>query len=418
MGTDGSAKSSRRPSARRRPESAAGAAPTPARPSARRPSKSASAARPAASAPRAARPSATAPSKAAAAPAARAAGAHDHLQQIHGNLDSLLDDVDDGSGDAEARRRAARAMEHIAARLESADHAADQQWDASADEGGPRQLLSADYYLRRWGRMAMHNRSEDVDDYGLDPVYEAQLAPLLDRVFTDYFRVRVNGIEHVPSEGRALLISNHSGALPWDGVMLKTAVRLHHAEKRPLRWLAEDFAFHAPFLGAALNRLGAVRACPENAQRLLSQESLVAVFPEGIKGVSKLYRERYQLQRFGRGGYVKLALRTGSPLIPVAVVGAEETYPMLHRSRFLSKAMGLPFVPITPTFPLLGPLGLLPLPSRWQITFGPPVEGLDAYGPEGAEDIALVNELNGRVRAQVQTLLDRARGDRGERVFR
>lgn len=340
--------------------------------------------------------------------------AHEHLQQIQRSLGALLHDVDHGGGDAEARRRAARAMEHIAARL---DPTSESQPQGAAGGLAPRQLLSADHYLRKWARYAMRNRSEEVDDFGLDPAYEARAQPLLDTIFHSYFRVQVQGIEHVPDRGRALLVSNHSGALPWDGAMLKTAVRAHHPEQRPVRWLAEDFAFHAPFLGPMLNRIGAVRACPENAARLLEQEALVGVFPEGIKGISKLFRERYQLQRFGRGGYVKLALRTRSPLIPVAVVGAEEAYPMFARPRFLSKAAGVPFMPITPTFPWLGPVGLLPLPSRWQITFGPPIEGLDGYGPEEADDIALVNELNTRIRGVVQKLVDDARVERGEKVF-
>jgi 1-acyl-sn-glycerol-3-phosphate acyltransferase len=199
--------------------------------------------------------------------------------------------------------------------------------------------------------------------------------------------------------------------------MLKMAIAKHSEQSRELRWLVEDFIFHAPFLGPFLNRIGAVRACQENAQRLLGDEALVAVFPEGIKGVSKLYKKRYQLQRFGRGGYVKLALRMGAPIIPAAVVGAEDAFPVLYRFSALAKSMGLPFLPVTPTFPLLGPLGLVPLPSRFVVLLGPPISGLDAYGPEAAEDRVIVNELNERVRGTVQALVDEARSLRGDHVY-
>jgi 1-acyl-sn-glycerol-3-phosphate acyltransferase len=188
--------------------------------------------------------------------------------------------------------------------------------------------------------------------------------------------------------------------------MIKTAVKREHPKHRDVRWLAEDFLFHFPFLGSFTNRIGAVRACQENAERLLEQESLTAVFPEGVKGIGKLFRKRYQLQRFGRGGFIKLSLRTRSPVVPVAVVGAEETNPMLFRIDYLSQALGIPYIPVTPTFPLLGPLGLLPLPTKWRIVFGEPVS-FDEYGPEAADDEMLVGRLAEQVRDSIQTMLDR-----------
>jgi 1-acyl-sn-glycerol-3-phosphate acyltransferase len=189
--------------------------------------------------------------------------------------------------------------------------------------------------------------------------------------------------------------------------MIKTAVKREHPQRRDVRWLAEDFLFHFPFLGSFTNRVGAVRACQENAERLLQQESLTAVFPEGVKGIGKLFKKRYQLQRFGRGGFIKLALRTKSPIIPVAVIGAEETNPMLYRIDYLSQAMGIPFIPVTPTFPLLGPLGLLPLPTKWRIVFGDPIS-FASHGPEAADDEMLVGRLADQVRSSIQTMLDRA----------
>ncbi len=270
-----------------------------------------------------------------------------------------------------------------------------------------RELLSTDYYLRRWGRIAMRNRSEEVDDFGFDPVYEAKLKYVFDFLYDKYFRVEATGLENIPDQGRCLLIANHSGTLPADGLMIKLAVKREHQQKRQVRWLAEDFLFHFPFLGSISNRIGAVRACQENAERLLRQEALVAVFPEGVKGIGKLYKDRYRLQRFGRGGFIKLALRTRTPIVPVAVVGGEETNPLLYRFEALGKALGFPYVPITPTFPLFGPAGLAPLPTKWRVVFGERVEFSD-YDADAADDEMLVSRLSEKVRHSIQELVDTA----------
>ena len=283
--------------------------------------------------------------------------------------------------------------------------------------GAPEHDVYAnDYYMRQWGRAGLRGRSEQVDEFGLDPTFEARFRRGFEVLFRKYFRVDVSGLENVPGEGRALLVSNHSGTFPWDGVMLKTAIHLDHPSRRDLRWLTEDFVFHFPFLGTFLNRIGAVRANPENAERLLARDELVAVFPEGIQGIGKLYRQRYQLQRFGRGGYIKLALRTGATIIPTAIVGAEETNPLLFKLGWLSKLTGLPYLPVTPTFPWLGPLGLVPLPSKWKIVFGPPID-LSEHGPEGADDAILVNRLNERIRAVIQTMVDDSLAGRDSAFF-
>jgi 1-acyl-sn-glycerol-3-phosphate acyltransferase len=276
-----------------------------------------------------------------------------------------------------------------------------------------RELLSSDFYLRKWGRLAMRGRSEEVDDFGFDPIYDAKLKPVLDFLYTKYFRVETTGIASVPKTGRCLLVANHSGTLPLDGVMIKAAVK---REGRDVRWLTEDFIYHMPYLGSAMNRLGAVRACQENAERLLAKEQLVAVFPEGVKGIGKLFAERYRLQRFGRGGFIKLCLRTGTPIVPVAVTGAEETNPLLFKIEHLSKALGVPYVPVTPTFPLLGPLGLLPAPTKWTIQFGEPLD-LSSHGPSAADDEILVGKLAERVRATIQGMLDRTIGSRKSVFF-
>jgi 1-acyl-sn-glycerol-3-phosphate acyltransferase len=266
-------------------------------------------------------------------------------------------------------------------------------------------IAARPYFEQHWGRQGLRSRSEEVDDFGLDPVYESRFRPIAEFLYRRYFRVKTQGMSHVPADGRCILVANHSGTLPLDGLMLRTALRLEHPSARELRWLAEDFLFYLPFAGVFMNRVGAVRACQENAERLLGKESLLAVFPEGVQGIRKLFSERYQLQRFGRGGYIRLALRMQAPIIPCAIVGAEETNPLLYRLEYLAGLMGLPYIPVTPTFPLLGPLGLVPAPSRWTIKFGEPVS-LDGYGPQAAEDHVLVGRLSERVRGSIQAMLD------------
>jgi 1-acyl-sn-glycerol-3-phosphate acyltransferase len=268
-----------------------------------------------------------------------------------------------------------------------------------------RELLESDYYRRTWGRGSLREQENEVDAFGLDPVYERSLRPALDFLFKRYFRTRVEGVEHVPAQGRAMIVANHSGALPLDGLMIRQALRLSHPSGRDARWLAEDFSFYLPFIGVAMNRIGAVRACPENGERLLAKNHVVSVFPEGAEGIKKLYKDRYQLQRFGRGGFVRLALRTQSPIVPCAVIGGEEANPILHRFDNLTKLVGLDYLPITPTFPWLGPLGLLPLPTRWRIVFGEPISVAD-YGPAAASDHVLVGRISERVRAAIAALLD------------
>lgn len=335
------------------------------------------------------------------------------LADMERDLAGLLSDVDGADGDGDARRRAADAIGRIAARLYP-------DGNTHRDEtllGGARDLLSTDYYVRQWGRLGMRGRSEHIDDFGLDRTYEARVQGTLDVLYERYFRVAVHGIENLPAQGAALLVCNHSGTLPWDGVLLKTAIRHAHPQARSLRWLTDDFVFHSPFIGAWLNRIGAVRACPENAERLLERGELLAAFPEGVKGIGKTYGERHQLQRFGRGGHIKLALRLQVPLIPVAIVGGEETFPLLYKVRAFSKLMGLPFIPITPLFPWFGPLGLLPLPSRWQIVIGEPMRELSEVSQRAATDSVLVNDLNQRLRGRVHDLLQTALSNRGANPF-
>jgi 1-acyl-sn-glycerol-3-phosphate acyltransferase len=252
----------------------------------------------------------------------------------------------------------------------------------------------------------MRDRSDIVDEFGRDPNVAARVDPLLEFLYKTYFRVETRGLGHIPDAGRALIVANHSGTLPYDGAMIMHAVRNEQRAHREVRPLVEDFVFHFPYLGTLMNRIGGVRACPENAERLLANDQLVAVFPEGIKGIGKLYKERYQLQRFGRGGFVKLALKCDAPIIPTAVVGAEEIHPMVTKVTWLSKAFGIPYLPVTPTFPFLGPLGLVPLPTKWYIAFGEPLYFNTEYGADGANDRILVNKLAEQVRVRIQEMID------------
>ncbi|WP_428263925.1 lysophospholipid acyltransferase family protein [Haliangium sp.] len=280
-----------------------------------------------------------------------------------------------------------------------------------------RRRLPMAFLWKRYRRYAMRNRSARVDDFGRDPVYAARIEALLDLLYSRWFRVETRGIENVPDTGRALLVGNHSGMLPYDGVMVMYAMHSDHPARRDVRPLVEDFVFHFPYVGTFINRIGGVRACQSNAERLLGRDEVIVVFPEGLKGVGKLWRQRYQLQRFGRGGFVKLALRARAPIVPVAIIGAEEAHPILAKFTWPAAPTGLPYLPLTPTFPLLGPLGLLPLPAKWFIHFGEPIDLPGTYGPDAADDRILVNKLADTVRSRIQDMVDQARTQRRSIVF-
>lgn len=279
------------------------------------------------------------------------------------------------------------------------------------------QLLDLQTYRRWVADFKMRNHSDTVDEFGFDPIYAERVRPLLDFLYRSYFRVETTGIEHIPDHDRALIVCNHAGAFPWDSTMVMCAVKHDHPAHRDVRPLVEDFVFHFPFLGVALNRIGCVRACQENAERLLARGRVAAVFPEGVQGTGKLYRNRYQLQRFGRGGFVKLALQAGAPIIPTAIIGSEEVNPMVLRITWLAKYLGIPYLPITPTFPWLGVAGALPLPAKWHIHFGEPIEVSSEYGENAAEDRILVNRLTERVRSTIQGMVDEALQTRRSVLF-
>jgi 1-acyl-sn-glycerol-3-phosphate acyltransferase len=242
-----------------------------------------------------------------------------------------------------------------------------------------------------------------VDEYGFDAevtqrFFMAALRPIAEK----WFRIEVRGADNIPAEGGALVVSNHSGTIPVDGLM--TMVSIHDATGRHLRPLGADLVFRMPVVSTLARKGGATLACSEDAERMLAGGELVGVWPEGFKGIGKAYADRYKLQRFGRGGFVSAALRTGVPIIPLSVVGAEEIYPLVGNIPSLARLLGVPYIPITPFFPLLGPLGLVPLPSKWLLEFGEPIR-TDEFDPGAADDPMLVFNVTDQVRETVQQTL-------------
>jgi len=252
--------------------------------------------------------------------------------------------------------------------------------------------------------IAMWATSTEVDEFGLDTIFTAKAKFFFDLLYEKWWRVTTIGVNNIPTKGRALLVSNHSGGIPIDGAMIVTSVFREHPAKRIVRPLVEDFAYYMPFVNSFLIKTGSVRASQENAERLLQKDQLVVVFPEGLKGIGKPFKQRYKLQRFGRGGYIKLAMKTHSPLIPVAVVGAEEAYPIIGRIDWLGKLFGAPYLPVTPFFPWLGPLGAIPLPTKWYIKYGEPID-MSKYDERDIEDDILINRLSENVRTHIQEML-------------
>jgi 1-acyl-sn-glycerol-3-phosphate acyltransferase len=244
----------------------------------------------------------------------------------------------------------------------------------------------------------------DTDEWGLDWEFLDAMRPFLSFLYKLYWRVETTGIEHIPVEGRALLAANHSGQLPWDGMMIGTAVLSEQPAQRLVRTLYDSFTPRVPFASAWLNRMGQTLATVENGTRMLAQEELVAVFPEGYKGMGKPFKDRYKLARFDQVDFVKMALNTGAPIIPVSVVGAEETNISLVKLSTRTAAAGLPYVPISLTFPWLGLLGLAPLPTKWTIDLGEPIV-VDGYGPQAADNLVLISQITDQVRHSVQGML-------------
>jgi 1-acyl-sn-glycerol-3-phosphate acyltransferase len=272
--------------------------------------------------------------------------------------------------------------------------------DSSDDRSGLGHALSgfAEFARRRIAG------DYPIDDFGFDPELRAVLARLAEPLYRNYFRVRALGVNRIPAEGPALIVGNHSGTVALDSLMVNHAVTTEHARKRIIRNMAADLVYQLPVVGPLARKTGNAVACEEDALELLRRGELLGVYPEGYKGVGKGWSERYRLQRFGRGGFVEIALKARAPIVPVAVVGAEETYPMIANAKLLARALRFPYFPVTPTFPLLGPLGLVPLPSKWIIEFGDPIS-LEEYPRDAVEDPMLVFELADSIRDRIQQMV-------------
>lgn len=244
-----------------------------------------------------------------------------------------------------------------------------------------------------------------VDEFGFDPEFtDKVLLNLVRPLYRNWFRVEVSGLENVPSDSAALVVANHSGTVALDAIMTQVALHDEHPAHRNLRMLAANLVFQLPVVADLARKAGHTLACNPDAERLLRAGEVVGVWPEGFKGIGKPFSERYRLQRFGRGGFVAAALRTKAPIIPTSIVGAEEIYPMIGNAKLLARMFGLPYFPITPTFPWLGPLGMVPLPSKWFIHFGEPIP-TDEFPDNAADDPMLVFDLTDRVRERIQQQL-------------
>ena len=277
----------------------------------------------------------------------------------------------------------------------------------AAFTGAAQEMFGENWELRLAQFLAFLRRrltgDYTVDEFGFDPeITQRFFLTALRPVAQKWFRIEVRGIENLPADGGALVVSNHSGTVPLDGLM--TGVTIHDHTGRYLRPLGADLVFKLPVVGELARKGGATLACNEDAERMLRGGELVGVWPEGFKGIGKPFAERYKLQRFGRGGFVAAAMRTGVPIIPTSVVGAEEIYPLVGNIPSLARLLGVPYIPITPLFPLLGPLGLVPLPSKWLIEFGEPIR-TDSYDTGAADDPMLVFNVTDQVRETIQQTL-------------
>jgi 1-acyl-sn-glycerol-3-phosphate acyltransferase len=311
-----------------------------------------------------------------------------------------------GAVGSEAAEPEAAELEAVREALEDLRREIRVRFGGSSGPEPSERVLPLELYSelrRRLATLGMSERSGEVDEFGMDEVVLRRARPLLDFLYDRYWRVEVGGGEQFPEKGPCLVVANHSGLLPYDGLILAHAIeRLRPQAGRPRFFLA-DWLMTLPFAQPYLARLGGVRACRENAERLLRSGRFVVVFPEGAKGATKVFRERYRLKRFGRGGVVRVALETGAPLVPVGIVGAEEANPVLFK--WVPPGRSVPFVPVTPTFPLLGPLGLLPLPSKWIVRVGAPID-LARLGPDAAGDELLLSRLTEDLRSEIQALVE------------
>jgi 1-acyl-sn-glycerol-3-phosphate acyltransferase len=306
------------------------------------------------------------------------------------------------------------AREAVVAARARVDHEVDARgWSPAVDALAALRDVAGDKWLDHVREAAAFARRRltgeyEVDEFGFDEdLTSSILMPLLRPLHKRYWRVSSHGAEHLPAEGGGLVVANHAGTLPADALI--TRFDILECTGRHTRELAADLVFRLPFVGPLGRKTGATLASGDDADRLLAAGELVGVWPEGFKGIGKPWKDRYKLQRFGRGGFVATALRAQVPIIPTAIVGSEEIYPLVYDMKLLARLLGLPYFPVVAqmfALPVLGPLALLPLPSKWIIEYGDPID-TTAYGPEAADDPMAVFDLTDRVRDTIQEMLYR-----------
>lgn len=262
-------------------------------------------------------------------------------------------------------------------------------------------IMEVVQFIYQQRELARRGANYTVDDFGFDTEWTESFFTVFKALYRDYWRVETTGVENVPRAGRALLVANHAGVLPWDGTMIKTAVFTEHSHPRHVRALVASQFMGMPVMSWFLRRSGQAVGHPDDTRRLLERDELVLVFPEGTRGTGKSFKERYRLRRFGRGGFVVTAIRARAPIVPISVVGSEEIYPMIGDLGPVARFFGLPYFPVTPFWPWLGPLGMIPLPSKWRIQFHEPIEVSDLPA-HAAEDQHLVMGLADEVRNTIQ----------------
>jgi 1-acyl-sn-glycerol-3-phosphate acyltransferase len=259
----------------------------------------------------------------------------------------------------------------------------------------------------RLARIPTRINEYGFDPFGLDPNYAQTMMLLMTLIYRHYFRVETRGIDRIPA-GRVLLIGNHAGnTFAWDGAMLGTSLLLECDPPRMVRGMAEYYLPTIPFFNIFMNRVGSVVGTPANCVHLLEQEEAIMVFPEGARGFVKTYAKRYELQRFGLG-FMRLALETGTPIVPVGVVGNEEQSPGLANVPWLGRLIGSPAFPITPFFPWLGLAGMLPLPVKFRLHFGAPLR----FEGDPSEEDAVVEKKVETVKDAIRGLMAEARAER------
>ena len=302
----------------------------------------------------------------------------------------------------------------VAASAGAEEARADVAFDPRADDYAQPEIVSERAHLPDLRALLPASDEErSLDDWGRSESFLRLMDPALNFYYRYWFRVETEGIENVPSQGGALLVSNHSGALPPDAPMIMQAIRNDHPDPRPVYMLGEHWFKGYPGVGMLANKIGMVAAHRDNAQRLLCDEGRLAlVFPEGQKGSRKVFWQRYRLRRFGRGGFVRTAIRARVPIVPIAVVGGEEAMPIFAHMRFMQRISGLIYFPLNHAFPHFGlAAGFMYMPAKFKIRFMEPID-MSEHPPELAEDAGEIQTIAEQIRARIQHELEGMLGER------